>query len=398
MKISVGVLFGGKSVEHEISVISALQAIESIDTEKYDIVPIYITKQNRFFVGDAIGDIKEYKDISSLLKKSQQVVFVNDGKRVALIKYPAKAVKPVYAYIDIAFPIVHGNNVEDGTLQGYLKMLNLPFVGCDVAASAVGMDKFVTKAVLKDAGIPVLEGYRYRSEMFRDDENSVVSDIEAKLSYPMIIKPVNLGSSVGISVAHDREKLLESLNDAFTYSNTVLAEKAIMNLQEINCSVLGDENDAEASECEEPLNGDEILSYENKYIGGGKGAKTSGSKGMASLSRRIPASISDSEREYIRTIAVDSFKALNCNGIVRIDFMVDRDTNTVYLNEVNTIPGSLSFYLWEPMGVSYKQLLNKLIELALKRKRIEAETTYSFDTNVLANASLGGSKGSKRKV
>jgi D-alanine--D-alanine ligase len=394
MKICIGVFFGGKSVEHEISVISALQAIESIDKDKYDIMPIYITKANEFFIGDGIDDINAYKDIPSLLKRSQRVILVNDGKRVALLKYPTKLINSIAAYIDIAFPIVHGTNVEDGTLQGYLKMNNLPMVGCDVVASAIGMDKYIMKAVLRENNVSVLDCRRYLSEVFQTNEESVVNDIESVFSYPVIVKPANLGSSIGISVARNKESLLESMSNAFLYSRTVLIERAIQNLQEVNCAVLGDEYEAEASECEEPLNGEEILSYENKYIGGGKGFKSGSSKGMVTLSRRIPANISEAERIIIRQMAVTAFKSLGCNGVVRIDFMIDRDTNEIYLNEVNTIPGSLAFYLWEPVGISYKELLSRMIELGLRRKRLDEDINYSFDTNILSNVSFGGIKGS----
>lgn len=396
MKIRIGVLFGGKSVEHEISIISALQAIDHIDREKYDVLPIYITKDNRMYTGSRIGDIESYRDVPSLLKKSRRVTLVSEGNKTAVVPYPAKPFQSPAGYLDVAFPIVHGTNVEDGTLQGCLKMLNLPFVGCDVAASAVGMDKYVMKAVLKDSGIPVLDCRVFTGRRFAENGGAVVEEIESRFPYPVIVKPVNLGSSVGISVAQDRESLYDALETACTYSARVLVEPAIRNLREINCSVLGSIYDAEASECEEPLNGKEILSYEDKYMSGGKSAK-GGSKGMAGLTRRIPAALSPQRREEIRGLAVRAFQALGCSGVARIDFMIDMDADRVYLNEINTIPGSLAFYLWEPLGVSYQSLLDRMIDLALERKREDEEIVYSFETNVLSAASFRGSKGAKLK-
>ena len=395
MKINVAVMFGGKSVEHEISVISALQAVEHLDKEKYEIIPIYITKQGRMYTGEQVGNIESYKNIDALLKKSRQIVLTNEDGKVVMVDYPVKFRfgKQSNTVIDVVLPIVHGTNVEDGALQGYLRTLGVPFAGCDVLASAVGMDKHVMKLVFKDAGIPVLDSKCFLKTQYIENEAQVYETIEQTFGYPVIVKPVNLGSSVGISKAKNREELTESLDLAFQFAATVLVERAITNLREINCAVLGDIYEAEASECEEPLNATDILSYEDKYMAGGK--SSGGSKGMATLARKIPADISDEQRTLIRNMAVKAFQALGGNGVARIDFMIDTATDTVYLNEINTIPGSLSFYLWQPMGVSYKELLDRMIRLALKRARNEADIVYSFDTNVLNSCSFGNPKAGK---
>ena len=400
MKLKVAVLFGGKSTEHEISIISAIQAIRSINREKYEVIPVYMTKNNDFYVGDAIGTIEEYTHIPELLKKSTQVIWVKDGDRVSLVRYPMKKFgNNVITEVDVAFPIVHGTNVEDGTLQGYLATMGLPVVGCDVLSSAVGMNKYVMKTVLKDNGIPVLDCKCYTWKDY-EDVDSLVSKIEEAFQYPVIIKPLNLGSSIGIKKASDRDELIEALDLGFEFSKKILVEHAISNLKEINCSVLGDYESAEASECEEPVNSDDILTFEDKYIGGAKGsakgAKSGGSKGMASLKRKIPADISDQMRDRIRKMAVDAFISLGCSGVSRIDFMIDMDTDEVYLNEINTIPGSLAFYLWEPLGMKYEHLLDNMIQLALKADRENHKVVYSFETNVLEGVHLGGgTKGSK---
>ncbi len=394
MKTKVAMMFGGKSVEHEVSVISGIQALLAMDTDKYDVTPVYMTKQNEMYVGDDIGNIDAYKDIPGLLKKSTRVIMINENNQVKLVSYPPKKLgKNTEIPIDIAFPVVHGTNVEDGAFQGYLKTVGIPFVGCDVTASAVGMDKFIQKAILKEAGIPVLDAKIFTLSDYAEVEK-MADDIEAAIGYPVIVKPVNLGSSVGISVARTRAELISSIDDAFRYATKVLVEHAITKLREINCSVLGDENEAEASECEEPMHTEDILSYEDKYVSNAKGGGTKGS-GMASVSRKIPADLTPEKREEVRDLAVRSFKALGCNGVSRIDFMIDEDNGNLYFNEINTIPGSLAFYLWEPVGVPYKELLSKMIDLALKRQRHESSLTFTFDTNILDSASFGGSKGGK---
>ena len=391
MKITVAVLFGGKSVEHEISVISAVQAMGYLDKEKYELLPVYITKSGKMYTGEKLTVIENFKDIKALLKDCRQVVLTNLEGRCVLLPYPMKlGYKKQIKAIDVALPIVHGTNVEDGALQGFLKTLDVPFAGCDVLSSAVGMDKHVMKLVFQDAGIPVLPCKCLLKRDYFADGDAMVADVEKAFAYPVIVKPVNLGSSVGISKAKNREELVEALDLAFRFAPKVLVERAITSLREINCAVLGDIYKAEASECEEPLNATDILSYEDKYMAGGKG-----SKGMASLARKIPADISADVRERIRTMAVQGFQALGCSGVARIDFMIDTAEDKIYLNEINTIPGSLSFYLWKPVGVSYPQLLDRMISLARKRAREEGEITYSFDTNVLEGCSFGGSKGAK---
>ncbi len=391
MKTRVAVMFGGKSVEHEVSVISGIQAIMSMDQEKYEVIPVYLTKKNEMYVGEETGKIEAYKDIPGLLSKSQRVILVNEDDHIVLMPYPVKLFGKKSIEVDIAFPIVHGTNVEDGALQGYLKTIGIPFVGCDVTASALGMDKYASKVVLKENGVPVLDGYCFTTSDYAEID-SILDKVEKEIGYPAIVKPVDLGSSVGISVARNRSELTNSIDDAFLYARKIIIEHAITKLREINCAVLGDENEAIASECEEPLHTKDILSYEDKYVSNAKG---SGSKGMASVSRKIPAELSPEKRKEVQELAVKSFQKLGCNGVARIDFMIDEENGKLYFNEINTIPGSLAFYLWEPVGISYPELLDRMIQLALKRVREEESITFSFDTNILNQNSLGGVKGGK---
>lgn len=394
MKIKIAVLYGGRSVEHEISIISAIQAMGHLNIDKYEIFPVYITKNNELYYGSALQNLDEYRNIPNLLKKCKQVNFMVKGNKTYLVPSVAKFMnnKPI-ALIDVAFPIVHGTNVEDGSLQGYVKMLNLPYVGSNVLASAVCMDKYTMKLLLKEVGIPVLDSLRFE---LKDNKKQghIVGLVEKTFAYPVIVKPVNLGSSVGIGKASNFDELEQAIDVAFSFAERIIIEPAVVHLKEVNCSVLGDAEDAAASECEEPITSDEILSYSDKYLDGGK--KQGGSKGMASLKRKIPADITQEMKQEIQNMAIKAFKFLDCNGVCRIDFLVDTSTNQIWLNEINAIPGSLSFYLWEPVGVTYGCLLDNLIQLSLKRQRKEDDIVYSFDSNVLSmGASFGGSKGKK---
>jgi len=394
MKIKVGVFFGGKSVEHEVSIITAIQAIENMDKDKYDIIPIYISKDNKMYCGKLIGDIKEYKNIDKLIRSSIQVTLAQKDNKVVLLKCNKKFYEnDIYNYIDIAFPIVHGTNVEDGTLQGYLKMFNIPYVGSDVISSSCGMDKYVCKCILKENNIPVLKCKCFTMKEYNESLENIIKEIEKEFSYPVIVKPVNLGSSVGIKIAKTQNELEKAIEEAFIYSKKILVERAIKNLKEVNCSVVGDYEFAKASECEEPVKTEEILSFNDKYISGGN--KTGGSKSMNAGVLKLPADIDKNTKDIIQKLAVQTFRALGCSGVIRIDFIIDKDNNEIYVNEVNTIPGSLSFHLWKASNLNYKDLLNELIELSLKRNREENDLIYSFESNILAGYSLKGLKGSK---
>lgn len=402
MKIQLMVIFGGKSVEHEISVISAIQAINHVNKAKYDVIPVYVSKNQELYTGDDVASVEAYKNIPALLAKSTKVVLTRDGDKVYLAGHPSyRKFRKFKRQIDIAFPVVHGSNVEDGTLQGYLKSFGLPFVGCDVISSAAGMDKHVMKTVLRDYGIPVLDAVVHTKFEYDRDADAVIDSILSRFELPVIVKPATLGSSIGISKAKDKNELRDALDTAFSYAVKVLTEPAITALREINCSVIGDIEEADASECEEPLNATDILSFEDKYMGSSKNApskNSTDSQGMASLSRKIPADIPSELRAKIRKLAADSFTALGCNGVSRIDFLYDTENEKIYVNEINTIPGSLSFYLWEPLGVSYESMIERLIDLALKREREEKGLISSFDTNVLSLCSDGALGGGKTKL
>jgi len=392
MKINVGVFFGGRSVEHEVSVISALQAIASINKEKYEVIPVYIAKSGVWYTGDALLDIENFKDINKLLLEVKKLMIENDGNKKIMVKYPlSRFGNNILGSLDVAFPIIHGTNGEDGTLQGYFESIDLPYVGCDVLSSALGMDKVFAKKLLKDDGIPVVDCVWFYSTDWLKDKENLIAKIEAEIKYPLIVKPANTGSSVGVKKVDNRLELEDAVDLARSFSNKIMAEVMVVNLREINCAVLGDYEHAEASVCEEPISGKDILTYQDKYMS--NGAKESGSKGMSGASRQIPALLSEEMTKEIQKLALDSFRTLGCAGVSRIDFLVDKDTDKVYVNELNTIPGSLAFYLWEASGKKYSQLTEDLIKLALKKDREKQALMFTFDSNILAMQ--GGVKGSK---
>ena len=395
MKINLAVFFGCRSVEHEVSIISAVQAMHAVNKEKYNTIPVYVTKDGEMYWGENLFTIEEYRDIPALLKKCTKVFFVRENGKV-LMKAENKKLfsKDITTEIDVAFPIVHGTNCEDGTIQGLFEYLNLPYVGCDILSSAVGMDKAVFKDVLKNAGLPVLDCITFRAKEYIANKSDILDKIIKEIGLPLIVKPANLGSSVGITKVSEKEELDKAIMFALSFADKILVEHAVSAIREINCSVLGTTDSCIASVCEEPFMNDEILSYEDKYMGG----KNSGaSKGMASLGRKIPADLSEEQSNEIRKLACDIFKATGSAGVVRIDFIIDNETNKVYANEINTIPGSLAFYLWDATGIKYPELIDKLIDGAFARQRKRENITYTIKTNILSGVSLGtkGSKGAK---
>ncbi len=396
MKTNVAVFYGCRSVEHEVSIISAVQAMRAIDRDKYAVTPVYVTKNGEMYTGDSLFTIEEYRNLPELLKKSKKVYFVREGDNVLMRDIEKKPFKKdVATVIDVAFPVVHGTNCEDGTIQGFFEYLNLPYVGCDIISSAVGMDKAVFKDVLKNAGLPTLDCITFRAREYVAEKEAICKKIAKEVGFPLIVKPVNLGSSVGITKVNTENELDSAIMLAISFADKVLVEKAITSLREINCSVLGNADECEASVCEEPFMNDEILSYEDKYMGNSKNGGQS--KGMASLGRKIPADLSEEKSNEIRALACKIFKAIGANGVVRIDFMIDTSTDTVYANEINTIPGSLAFYLWEATGVKYTELIDRMIDLAFRRQRGRENITYTIDTNILSGVSFGtkGAKGAK---
>lgn len=395
MKIKVGVIFGGETVEHEVSIISALQAIENINRDKYEVVPIYIAKDRTWYTGHMLFDIDVYKDFKDLKKYAIPCALVSKDGSFYLQKTKGIFRKTI-TELDVAFPIVHGNNVEDGTLHGYLKTVGIPFVGSGVLGSALGQDKVVMKQVFAAMNLPIVDYRWFYDTEYAEMSEDILKSIRS-LGYPVIVKPATLGSSVGITFVKEEKEIKKAIETAIQYDQKIIVEKAVSNLVEVNCSVLGNYSYQETSEIEEVMSTDEFLTYQDKYIGGGKGKA---SKGMASASRIIPARIETSTAKEIKDLATAAFRALNLSGVCRVDFLIDKETKKVYINEPNTIPGSLSFYLWEPTGKKYRELLDDLLTLAIKDYKEKKKKIYSFDTNILSGYVTGskGLKGVKGKL
>lgn len=396
MKTKVGVFFGGRSVEHEISVISALQAINAFNQEKYEVIPVYISKEGKWFTGEALLDVSNYKDMKGLENMVEEVymkpVFGDYKLYRAKVRGGLFSKKdPIVADLHIAFPVLHGSHGEDGMFQGVLESIGIPYVGCDTLSSANGMDKITMKMILHESGIPVVDYVWFTDREWLSNREGVDKKVEEELGYPVIVKPANLGSSVGINKASDRKSLDSAIENAIKFSSRIIVEHMVEDMMEINCSVLGDADHRESSVCEEPIKHKDFLTYDEKYGGGEK-------SGMQSSQKRIPADIPAETSSAIQKLASETFRVLACNGVSRIDFMIDKDTNDIYVNEINTIPGSLSYYLWEETGISFQDLIDKLIALSLKRKRDTDRKTYSYGGNIFAMGGglKGGIKGVKK--
>ena len=399
MKIRVGVIFGGESVEHEVSIISAIQAMNKMDEEKYEIVPIYITKDREWYTGDMLKDIDVYQDFNLIKKYSKNVVlYYKNGSYVLQSK---GLFKSVVKEIDIAFPIVHGTNVEDGVLQGYLQTIGIPYVGPNVYAAVAGQDKAIMKDIWKSLDIPMTEYVWFYDVDYRQNKEEVIKKVET-LKYPVIVKPATTGSSVGINVCDNETKLVEAIDEAIQYDSKIVVEEVVENLKEVNIAVMGNYEHQKVSVIEEVLSNNKFLTYTDKYIGGGKGkmkggVKTpvKGSKGMASTSRKLPADLSQKTRKEVEDIAIRAFKGLGSAGNSRIDFLIDEKTNKVYINEINSIPGSLAFYLWDAKDINFTQVLDDMINIGIKDYKKRLSKTHSFESNILQGFAANGVKGAK---
>ena len=403
MKIKLGVIFGGESVEHEVSIISAIQAINKIDQEKYEVVPIYITKDRDWYTGAMLTDVEVYQDLDLIKKYATNVVLYH--KNGSFVLQSKGLFKKIITDLDVVFPIVHGTNVEDGVLQGYLQTIGIPYVGSNVYASVVGQDKAYMRDIFKANDINCPNYVWFYDTDFKNNQDEVIKKVE-KIGYPVIVKPATTGSSIGIGVAKDKDKLIKAIEEAINYDSKIVVEEMIPNLMEVNIAVLGNYEHQETSVIEEVLSKSAFLTYEEKYIGSSKvkgklGAKmpaVKGSKGMASADRKIPADISDKMAKEVEELAVRVFKALGSSGNARIDMLIDTKAKKVYVNEINSIPGSLAFYLWDPKGKDYTELLDDMINIAIKDYKRRESKTHSFKTNILQGFAKNGLKGMKGKV
>lgn len=390
MKIKIGVIYGGETVEHEVSVISALQAMNNLNEDKYDIVPIYISKDRIWYTGHMLRDIEFYKEFEDEKKYATKVMLYKKGKTFLLQRTTGIFRKDI-TDLDVILPVVHGNNVEDGSLAGLLDSIGIPYVGSHVLGGALGQDKVVMKQVMESVNLPIVPYTWFYDSEYLDNKEDILKEIK-KIGYPVIVKPATLGSSIGIEVAKNEKDIESKIEDAMEYDTKIVVEKVIENLTEVNASVLGNYEYQKVSPLEEVMGEDEILSFADKYLGNAK-SKGTASKGMASTSRIVPARIPEKLTKEIQDTAKQVFKVLNLSGVCRVDFLIDNKENKFYVNEPNTCPGSLSFYLWKEAGMKYSELLDEMVSIAIKEYKHKNQKTMSFKSSIFDG--FNGSKGLK---
>ena len=372
MKINVGVIFGGKSVEHEISIISAVEAMGYMDTNKYNVIPIYIDKDGTWYTGEHLKDIINYRDIELVKRYAKKVCLIRKDK--SCILQSLGLFKRTINIIDIVFPIGHGLYMEDGSLQGYLNMLGVPYVGSGVVASAIGQDKVFMKQILSCNNIPTTNYIWFTSKEFSSNKKKVLEKINT-LSYPMYVKPANLGSSIGISRVTSEQELVAGIKEAIKFDNKIIVEEEIKHVKEVNISVLGTYDNLETSELEEINVNDEFFTFKEKYVENYSKVVKKGKKVNPLLSKEMV--------EDLKEYAINTFKAINARGVARIDFLIDDKTKKIYVCEINTIPGSLSLYLWLPKKKSQNELINDLINIAIEEYKNKQNLILSFNNNLL---------------
>ena len=364
-KLKVGVVFGGRSAEHEVSLVSASSVINALDKDKYEIIPIGITPEGKWLSSpDAVKLLKSGKGFE---KQSEKILLPNPNAH-GLLEINSQSATRSPQSLDVLFPVLHGTFGEDGTMQGLFELAGIPYVGAGVLGSSVGMDKIITKQLCEHANIPVAPYLWFLVSGLHHDEKTIVSQIEKKFRYPCFVKPANTGSSVGISKAHNRKELLAAIRLASQYDRKILVEKSIEHAREIEVSVLGND-DPIASGPGEIVSSNEFYDYDAKYVDG---------KSTAIIPAKLPKAVVKALQE----LAVRTCKVIDCSGMGRADFLVTKRSNKIYMNEINTIPGftSISMYpkLWEASGISYSHLLDRLIALAIDRfnERQQLKTTY----------------------
>lgn len=390
-KKNILIAFGGISPEHEVSVLSALQALAALPAT-YNPIPLYITKSGRWLTGNVLLKLENFQDLKKLESEAKSCTMAFDEYSQAVLLetkagfFSKPRATPIYAVLN-AF---HGADGENGSFQGVCEMFNLPSTGAGVTGSAVGMDKRIAKDLCSAHDIPVTNQVWFNEKEWIEDSGSIIKNIQ-KLGFPVFVKPVHLGSSIGVTRTDTIDEAEEAIETAFRYDQELIVEEAVQPLIEINCSVLGDENGVQASVCEQPIGAEELLSFEDKYMSG-----ENGGKGMASAGRKIPAPIPQKLTLHIQNLSKKIFRLLKITGVARLDFLVNAEDHKVYFNEINTIPGSFSFYLWDKSGVNFPDLLNEIITIAVKQNQVKNGRVRSYETNLLSTKSVKGIKGLKK--
>lgn len=381
MKLQLAVFFGGRSVEHDVSIVTGIQAAQNVDPAKYEIIPVYIARDGKWYTGRGLLDIGCYANFRPDGKKVKPAYLSPVPGEGLLVGSAKRFGKPERIVLDAALLCMHGLHGEDGSLQGLLELCDVPYTSPSVVGSAAGMDKAVMKRIFLGCGFPTVPFVDYTRDVWAAKQETCISEIESELGYPVYVKPANLGSSIGISRATDQKELLNAIQLAFAYDRKIVVERGVADPTEINCSVLGLDGDVQASPCEKPLGWKDFLTFDDKYMRGGKGTK--------GKTREIPAPIGEEMTTRIQTLACDIFRAMDCKGVVRIDFLIDNASGALYVNEINTIPGSLSFYLWEPAGLSYPKLIDRLVSIAQKAMKEKKANQFAYDSNLIQKVKNG---------
>lgn len=391
-KTVVGVVFGGRSAEHEVSVITGHQIMDALKVAGYHVLPVYVTKEGLWFAGSGLHNLELFSSPSIDLKsvagveqtslspdRSVRHLTVSTNKRWSFFGKP----EPLRA--DVWFPAIHGTLGEDGTIQGLFEMADVAYVGSGVLASAIGMDKVRAKIMFRHAGLKTLDCLSISRHEWKTEAAAFMASAEKAYGYPMIVKPVCLGSSIGVSRCDKNSELSDAIELALELDDNALVEVALTRFKEINCSVIGPPE--QVSVCEQPVASEEFLTFDAKYKRGRKSKSGGGTKGgMASLERLIPAPVSDELTSHIEQMAVTAFRSIGAAGLARVDFLINDETDEVLVNEINTMPGSIAFYLWEPAGLPFDELVDKLVKMAVERHRSRRQTRFSFDANLLVRA------------
>lgn len=376
--MNIGVFFGGKNTEHDVSIITGQLIIKGLQELGHSVTPVYISKDGKWYSSVKMSEIEFFKDKNRVLDGELELDLASSDKGLMILKTKSFLSKKTYS-IELAFPALHGKNGEDGTIQGMFEMLNVAYVGCDVAASAISMDKILTKLFYQRFNIPTTKFVNFNSSSWYSEKNTILNNIEKSLSWPLFVKPSRLGSSIGMTKVTSMEDLEFAIEVALHYDTKVLVEEGVEDLMDITVAVLGNSN-PRASLIQESKYSKDFFSYEDKYLQEG-GAQL----GNAEKSIIIPASLDAETTKEIQDLAVEVYKLMELSGTARIDFLYNTRYKKYYVNEVNTMPGTLYHHLWAKSGTDLKGLLTELIELSLERKKEREKLTTTFESTILSH-------------
>ena len=373
MKLNVGVIFGGKSLEHEMSIITAIQAMNNIDTDKYDITPIFITKENIWYTGGALRFVDTFKDLNLLKRYTKSINLVNRNGRFVLVT--TGVLSREICEIHLVLPIMHGAMGEDGSIQGYLNIIGIPYVGSNIFSTSVSQDKAFVKQILAANDIPVTKFVWFGERFYKNKKSELFKQID-NLKYPLILKPATLGSSIGIQVINQKEEIDSTIERSFSMDTKIIIEEKLSDVIEYNCSVLLTPDGNIVSDIEEIVTNNDIRSYNDKFV--------YEDTDETSIKRTLPAKISDKLRKQIEFYSLSVFKILNMRGTARVEFLYDKKNDKLYVNEINSIPFCFAHHMWESRHISYKELLNILLKDAIDNEVKLQSMTLVMDSDIIA--------------